>query len=114
MKHHEPVVKGCDAGSIFEHLDVEVPAEELCNRYTARMVANVKICPSPKWLRNRLRANGVRPINNIVDITNSVMLEYGQPMHAFDYRYIGSNKSVVREALEGEKLTTLDGNGRDL
>ena len=114
MKHHEPVVKGSDAGSIFEHLDVEVPAENLCNRYTARMVKNVKIAPSPKWLRQRLRANGVRPINNIVDITNYVMLEYGQPMHAFDYRYIGSNKIVVREAAEGEKLTTLDGNIRDL
>ena len=114
MRHHEPVVKGSDAGSIFEHLDVEVPAEELCHRYTARMVKNVKIGPSPKWLRQRLRANGVRPINNIVDITNYVMLEYGQPMHAFDYRYIGSNKIVVREAAEGEKLTTLDGNVRDL
>ena len=114
MRHHEPVVKGSNAGSIFEHLDVEVPAENLCNRYTARMVKNVKIAPSPKWLRQRLRANGVRPINNIVDITNYVMLEYGQPMHAFDYRYIGSNKIVVREAAEGEKLTTLDGNVRDL
>ena len=114
MRHHEPVVHGSDAGSIFEHLDVEVPAENLCNRYTARMVKNVKIAPSPKWLRQRLRANGVRPINNIVDITNYVMLEYGQPMHAFDYRYIGSNKIVVREAAEGEKLTTLDGNVRDL
>ena len=114
MKHHEPVVKGSDAGSIFEHLDVEVPAEDKCYRYTARMVKNVKIAPSPKWLRQRLRANGVRPINNIVDITNYVMLEYGQPMHAFDYRYIGSNKIVVREAAEGEKLTTLDGNVRDL
>ena len=114
MRHHEPVVKGSDAGSIFEHLDVEVPAENLCYRYTARMVKNVKIAPSPKWLRQRLRANGVRPINNIVDITNYVMLEYGQPMHAFDYRYIGSNKIVVREAAEGEKLTTLDGNVRDL
>ena len=114
MRHHEPVVKGSDAGSIFEHLDVEVPAENLCHRYTARMVKNVKIAPSPKWLRSRLRANGVRPINNIVDITNYVMLEYGQPMHAFDYRYIGSNKIVVREAAEGEKLTTLDGNVRDL
>jgi len=109
MRHHEPVVKGSDAGSIFEKLDVEVPAEHLCNRYTARMVANVKIGPSPKWLRHRLRANGVRPINNIVDITNYVMLEYGQPMHAFDYRYISSGKIVVREAAEGESLTTLDG-----
>ena len=114
MKHHEPVVKGSDAGSIFEKLDVEVPATELCNRYSARMVANVKIGPSPKWLRHRLRANGVRPINNIVDITNYVMLEYGQPMHAFDYRYITSGKIVVREAEAGETLTTLDGNVRDL
>ncbi len=114
MRHHEPVVKGSDAGSIFQHLDVEVPAENLCNRYTARMVANVKIGPSPKWLRQRLRANGVRPINNIVDITNYVMLEYGQPMHAFDYRYVSSGKIVVREAVEGETLTTLDGNVRNL
>ena len=114
MRHHEPVVHGSDAGSIFEHLDVEVPATELCNRYSSRMVANVKIGPSPKWLRQRLRANGVRPINNIVDITNYVMLEYGQPMHAFDYRYVGSGKIVVREAEEGETLTTLDGNVRNL
>ena len=114
MKHHEPVVKGSDAGSIFDHLDVEVPATELCNRYSSRMVANVKIGPSPKWLRQRLRANGVRPINNIVDITNYVMLEYGQPMHAFDYRYVASGKIVVREAEEGETLTTLDGNVRNL
>ena len=114
MKHHEPVVKGSDAGSIYEKLDVEVPATELCNRYTSRMVTNVKIGPSPKWLRQRLRANGVRPINNIVDITNYVMLEYGQPMHAFDYRYVSSGKIVVREAEEGESLTTLDGNVRNL
>ena len=114
MKHHEPVVKGSDAGSIYDHLDVEVPATELCNRYSSRMVANVKIGPSPKWLRQRLRANGVRPINNIVDITNYVMLEYGQPMHAFDYRYVASGKIVVREAEEGETLTTLDGNVRNL
>lgn len=114
MKHHEPVVKGSDAGTIFEKLDVEVPAEHLCNRYTARMVANVKIAPSPKWLRDRLRANGVRPINNIVDITNYVMLEYGQPMHAFDYRYVSSGKIIVRESEDGESLTTLDGIVRPL
>ena len=114
MKHHEPVVKGSDVGNIWDYLDVEVPAEELCNRYSSRMVANVKIGPSPKWLRQRLRANGVRPINNIVDITNYVMLEYGQPMHAFDYRYVASGKIVVREAEEGEVLTTLDGNVRNL
>ena len=114
MKHHEPVVHGSEAGSIFEHLDVEVPAEQLCNRYCARMVTNVKVGPSPKWLRQCLRANGVRPINNIVDITNYVMLEYGQPMHAFDHRYVGSGRIVVREAREGESLTTLDGVVREL
>ncbi len=114
MQHHAPVVNGSDAGSMYEMLDVDVPATELCNRYTSRMVANVKIGPSPKWLRQRLRANGVRPINNIVDITNYVMLEYGQPMHAFDYRYVSSGKIIVREAEEGETLTTLDGNVRTL
>ena len=114
MRHHEPVVKGSDVGSMYEMLDVEVPAENLCNRYSSRMVKNVKIAPSPKWLRQRLRANGVRPINNIVDITNYVMLEYGQPMHAFDYRYVSSGKIIVREAAEGETLTTLDGVVRPL
>lgn len=114
MKHHEPNVHGSDAGSMYDKLDVEVPAVDLCNRYSARMVANVKIGPSPKWLRQRLRANGIRAINNIVDITNYVMLEYGQPMHAFDYRYVGSGKIIVRESAEGETLTTLDGNVRQL
>ena len=114
MRHHEPVVHGSCAGSIFEHLDVEVPAADKCSRYSSRMVANVKIGPSPKWLRQRLRANGIRPINNIVDITNYVMLEYGQPMHAFDYRYVSSGKIVVREAEAGETLTTLDGTVRPL
>ncbi len=114
MQHHEPVVHGSSAGSMYDMLDVEVPAEALCNRYSSRMVTNVRIAPSPKWLRQRLRANGVRPINNIVDITNYVMLEYGQPMHAFDYRYVSSGKIVVREAEEGESLTTLDGTVRKL
>lgn len=114
MRHHEPVVKGSGEGSIFEKLDVDVPAEDLCNRYSARMAANVKVGPSPKWMRQRLRANGIRPINNIVDITNYVMLEYGQPMHAFDYRYVTSGQIVVRRAVEGESLTTLDGVVRPL
>ncbi|MFQ9481436.1 MAG: phenylalanine--tRNA ligase subunit beta [Oscillospiraceae bacterium] len=114
MRHHDPVVRGSAAGELSELLEVEVPAEDLCRRYTARMVRNVKIAPSPKWLRQRLRANGVRPINNIVDITNYVMLEYGQPMHAFDYRYVGSGKIVVRRSEPGETLTTLDGNVRTL
>lgn len=114
MKHHEPLVKGGAEGNLFDLLDVETPAEDLCRRYSARMVRNVKIAPSPKWLRQRLRANGVRPINNIVDITNYVMLEYGQPMHAFDYRYVGSGKIVVRRSEEGETMTTLDGTVREL
>ena len=114
MRHHDPVVRGGAAGELSELLEVEVPAEDLCRRYTARMVRNVKIAPSPMWLRQRLRANGVRPINNIVDITNYVMLEYGQPMHAFDYRYVGSGKIIVRRSEPGETLTTLDGNVRTL
>ncbi|MDO4816298.1 MAG: phenylalanine--tRNA ligase subunit beta [Bacillota bacterium] len=111
---HEPVVKGGAEGNLEELLMVEVPAEDLCPRYTARMVRNVKIAPSPKWMRERLRAMGVRPINNIVDITNYVMMEYGQPMHAFDYRYVKGGKIIVRRAEAGEELTTLDGNVRKL
>ena len=114
LRLHTPVVKGGAQGNLFELLDVETPADDLCPRYTARMVRNVKIGPSPKWMRERLRAMGVRPINNIVDITNYVMLEYGQPMHAFDYRYVKGGKIIVRRAEDGEELTTLDGNVRKL
>ena len=106
---HTPEVKGGADGVLADLLDVETPAYDLVPRYTARMVRNVKIAPSPKWMRERLRAMGVRPINNIVDITNYVMLEYGQPMHAFDYRYVNGGKIIVRRAAEGEALTTLDG-----
>ena len=109
LRLHDPVVKGGAEGSLVELLDVETPAADLVPRYTARMVRNVKIAPSPKWMRERLRSMGVRPINNIVDITNYVMLEYGQPMHAFDYRYVKGGKIIVRRAQEGEHLTTLDG-----
>lgn len=109
LRLHTPQVKGGAAGTLTELLHVEIPAADLCPRYTARMVRNVKIAPSPKWMRERLRAMGVRPINNIVDITNYVMLEYGQPMHAFDYRYVQGGKIIVRRAEEGEQLTTLDG-----
>ncbi|WP_209342553.1 phenylalanine--tRNA ligase subunit beta [Flavonifractor sp. AGMB03687] len=111
---HKPVVKGGGNGNLMELLDVETAAADLCPRYTARMVRNVKIGPSPKWMRERLRSMGVRPINNIVDITNYVMLEYGQPMHAFDYRYVKGGKIIVRRAAEGEELTTLDGQVRKL
>ena len=114
MKHHEPIVKGGAEGVLTDLLDVEVEAEDLCPRYTARMVRNVKIAPSPKWLRQRLRSAGVRPINNIVDITNYVMIEYGQPMHAFDYRYVSGGKIIVRRAGADKTLTTLDSNVRSL
>ena len=101
-------------GDIHEKLSVEIKDAELCPRYTARMVKNIKIAPSPKWMRRRLRASGVRPINNIVDITNYVMLEYGQPMHAFDYACLHDGKIIVRRAEEGESLQTLDGNDHAL
>ncbi len=112
-RFHQPEVKGGGEG-VLPELRTWRPDPELCPRYTARMVRNVKIGPSPKWMRERLRAMGVRPINNIVDITNYVMLEYGQPMHAFDYRYVKGGKIVVRRAQDGEELTTLDGNVRKL
>ena len=99
---------------IHSLLSVEVTAPDLCLRYAARMVKNIKVGPSPRWLRERLRASGVRPINNIVDITNYVMLEYGQPMHAFDYKYVEGGKIIVRRANEGETLETLDGVERKL
>ena len=101
-------------GDIHEKLSVEIKDAKLCPRYTARMVKNIKIAPSPKWMRRRLRASGVRPINNIVDITNYVMLEYGQPMHAFDYACLHDGKIIVRRAEEGESLRTLDGNDHAL
>lgn len=114
MKHHEPVVKGGAEENLCDLLDVDVQADDLCPRYTARMVRNVKIAPSPKWMRQRLRSAGIRPINNIVDITNYVMVEYGQPMHAFDYRYVKGGKIVVRRAGADKTLTTLDGSVRVL
>ena len=106
-----PTVKG-GAGDIRDMLSVEIKEAELCPRYTAKMVKNIKIEPSPLWMRRRLRASGVRPINNIVDITNYVMLEYGQPMHAFDYACLQDGKIIVRKAAPGEVLQTLDGNDR--
>ena len=99
---------------INKYLKVEVEAKDLCPRYTARMVKNIRIAPSPKWLRLRLASNGIRPINNIVDITNYVMEEYGQPMHAFNYDAISGGKIVVKRAKDGEKFVTLDGQERAL
>ena len=110
---HQPEVKGC-GGDIHDYLSVEVQNKELCQRYVARVVKNVKIGPSPRWMRERLRASGVRPIDNIVDITNYVMLEYGQPMHAFDIEYVKGHKIIVRNARTGETIQTLDGVDRTL
>ena len=107
----EPKVKGC-GGDIREHLSVEVLEPTLCPRYTAKLVKNIKIEPSPAWMRQRLHAAGVRPINNIVDITNYVMLEYGQPMHAFDYSCLANGEIVVRRPKPGEAIETLDGQSR--
>ena len=109
----KPTFQGID-GNIQDELQVEIQNKEKCPRYAAGIVKNVKIAPSPRWMRERLRASGVRPINNLVDITNYVMLEYGQPMHAFDLRYVKDGKIVVRNAAEGETITTLDGVTRNL
>ena len=113
LKLHEPEPHGC-GGSIAEIVDIDIEDGDLCPRYTARMVKNVKIAPSPRWMRERLRNSGVRPINNIVDITNYVMLEYGQPMHAFDFSCVEGGHIIVRTAHEGETIQTLDGNERKL
>ena len=107
LKLHTPAVKG-SGGNASDYVSVTIENPELCPRYTARVVKNVKIGPSPRWMRRRLRASGVRPISNIVDITNYVMLEYGQPMHAFDFSCVEGGKIVVRTAREGESITTLD------
>ena len=109
----KPTFQGID-GNIQDELQVEIQNKEKCPRYAAGIVKNVKIAPSPRWMRERLRASGVRPINNLVDITNYVMLEYGQPMHAFDLRYVKDGKIVVRNAAEGETITTLDSVTRTL
>ncbi len=113
LRLHTPEPHGC-GGSIAELVDIDIEDGSLCPRYTARMVKNVRIAPSPLWLRERLRNSGVRPINNIVDITNYVMLEYGQPMHAFDFSCVEGGHIIVRTAREGETIRTLDGNERKL
>jgi len=102
------------SGDIKDMIDVEIKNPNLCPRYIARVVKNVKIEPSPQWLRHRLTAAGVRPINNIVDITNYVMLELGQPMHAFDIDNIDNKKIIIRNAKDNEKIVTLDGQERTL
>ena len=114
LKLHEPVVQAKAAGNIADMAKIVIEDPALCPRYTARMVKNVKIAPSPAWMRERLRNAGMRPINNLVDITNYVMLEYGQPMHAFDFSCVKDGEIHVRCAREGESIRTLDGNDRPL
>ena len=99
---------------VNDFISVEVKDTELCPRYTARVVKNIKVGPSPEWMQRRLAAQGIRPINNIVDITNYVMEEYGQPMHAYDLSTIAGQKIIVRRAEDNEKFVTLDGQERTL
>lgn len=103
-----------NAEDINDYVKVDVEATDLCSRYTARLVKNIRLAPSPKWMQRRLASAGIRPINNIVDITNYVMEEYGQPMHAYDYDTLAGGKIVVRRAKDGEKFMTLDGQERTL
>ena len=112
---YPPVVKETgNHENIRDYLTVEVENTKLCPRYCARMVKNIRLAPSPEWMQRRLAASGIRPINNIVDITNYVMEEYGQPMHAYDYDLIGGHKIVVKCAEDGDKFQTLDGQIRKL
>lgn len=110
-----PVVKETgDSGDVHDYIKVTVENPELCARYTARVVKNIRIAPSPKWMQHRLASHGIRPINNIVDITNYVMEEFGQPMHAYDLDTIAGREIRVRRAKNGEKFVTLDGQERVL
>ncbi len=109
-----PVKKVGNSEDVNDYVKVDVQAADLCPRYTARLVRNIKLAPSPEWMQRRLAASGIRPINNIVDITNYVMEEYGQPMHAYDYDTLAGGKIIVRRAEEGEEFVTLDGQTRKL
>ena len=100
--------------STNQMISIEILDPDLCPRYCGGIIKEVKIGPSPQWMQERLLAAGMRPINNIVDITNFVMLEYGQPLHAFDYEGIGGKKIIVRRARENEQIITLDGERREL
>ena len=113
FKAPEVRVKGC-GGDVNDYIKVEVQDHDLCSRYCARVVKNIRLAPSPEWMQRRLASVGIRPINNVVDITNYVMEEYGQPMHAYDLDKIADKKIVVRRAAHDEKFVTLDGQERTL
>ena len=115
LPFHPPIVPGTvKGGDVPNYASVEVEATDLCPRYCARVVKNLKIGPSPKWMRERLASQGIRSINNLVDITNYVMEEYGQPMHAYDLDTIADHKIIVKRAKDGDKFVTLDGQERNL
>ena len=115
LPFHPPVITPTgNEEKAEDYISVEVKDQELCPRYIARVVKNIKIAPSPKWMQRRLAASGIRPINNLVDITNYVMEEYGQPMHAYDYDTIAGHKIIVQRAKDGDTFTTLDGQERKL
>lgn len=115
LPFHPPVITATgNEEKAEDYISVEVKDQELCPRYIARVVKNIKIAPSPKWMQRRLAASGIRPINNLVDITNYVMEEYGQPMHAYDYDTIAGHKIIVQRAKDGDTFTTLDGQERKL
>ncbi len=115
LPFHPPVITTTgNEEKAEDYISVEVKDQELCPRYIARVVKNIKIAPSPKWMQRRLAASGIRPINNLVDITNYVMEEYGQPMHAYDYDTIAGHKIIVQRAKDGDTFTTLDGQERKL
>ncbi|MGN0243436.1 MAG: phenylalanine--tRNA ligase subunit beta [Lachnospiraceae bacterium] len=110
---HAPVITETgNSENVEDYIKVRVEATDLCPRYTARVVKNIKLAPSPKWMQRRLAAMGIRPINNIVDITNYVMEEYGQPMHAYDLDTIAGGQIIVRRAKDGDEFVTLDGQTR--
>ena len=113
FKAPEVHVKGC-GGDVNDYIKVEVQDHDLCSRYCARVVKNIRLAPSPEWMQRRLASVGIRPINNLVDITNYVMEEYGQPMHAYDLDTLAGHQIVVKNAAEGEKFTTLDGQERTM
>ncbi len=110
----QPEIKAPTEDKISDYLSVDIEAPDLCPRYSAAMVKDIVIEPSPKWMREKLHAAGIRPINNIVDITNYVMLEYGQPMHAFDYSCIDGSHIIVRRSRPEEQVVTLDGQTRNV
>jgi phenylalanyl-tRNA synthetase beta chain len=115
VKFHPPVVSvKANEEDVNDYIKVQVEDTDLCTRYCARVVKNIKIGPSPKWMQRRLAASGIRPINNLVDITNYVMEEYGQPMHAYDLDTISGRQIIVRRAKDGDKFQTLDGQVRNM